>query len=355
MKQICFLKEENNYFYSYYYLLNNKINKNLNEIRDIKEEIYNKIIFIIDEKQKYFENISQNELVKLSEILNNIKNNKSIFDSNETLYLINNLWLNKAINFINNILNIYRNKNNNTFKQIFNLYQVYTSYFNNEKFNAFYPGPINNYLITDFKDIMNDLNIFEEENYIIKNNLKLGKDYSLMKENDWDIIKELFGETNEIKRKINNLEFLKIKALIFDKRIIKYNKMNYLKQKYINIRKNSSVKDFKEKILRCFNYIFENKNYEQLIKNEEKNKFINEKNEFLSNSDKGIEKDINNDNEITGNKTGLNKKKKDNNDNEIYHINFYKLSKNNKHFLIEILTTFINNITVNEINNVKKI
>ena len=265
------------------------------------------------------------------------------------------MWLNKAITFLENILNINRNKNNYNYKQIFNLYQVYTSYFSNDKFNTFYHGPINNYLITDFKDIMNDLNIFEEENYIIKDNLKLGKDYSLMKEMDWKIIKELFGEPNLIKSKINNLEFLKIKALIFDKRIIKYNKLNYLKQKYIHIRKNYSIKDFKEKILRCFDYIFENKNNKKSIKNEEKNKFIHEKSQILVNSDKEIEKDINNDNEITGNKTDINNNKKDNNVNEIYNFNFYKLSKNKRHLLIEILTAYINNIPIYESINVEKI
>ena len=352
INQINFLNDENNYFYSYYYLLNNKTYKNPNEIKNIKDEINHKIISLIEEKQKFFENIDQNELIKITEILKNTKNNQNSFEINETLYVINNLWLNKAITFLDNISKINRNENNNKFKQMFNLYQIYTSYFNNEKCIIVYPGPIDNYYISDFKDIWNDLSL-EEENYIIKKGLNLGQDYSLMKENDWKIIKEVFGATNEIKRKINNLEFFKIKSIIFDKRIIKNNKLNYLKPKYIQIGKNSTIKDFKDKILKCIDYCFESKKEDNIIIKEEKNLFNKEKNE------KEIEKNINNNdiNENKEKKMDINEDEKidNNNDDNIVKVNFFKLSKNNKYLLIEILTSFINEIPVYESINIEKI
>ena len=329
IQQIYFLNEEDNFFYSYYYLLNHQNYKNTNDLKKIKDDLYNKIISLIDEKKIFFEKIEQNKLIKITEILKNTINNQANSDYNEDLYAINNLWINKAIYFLNDILNINRNENNFLFNQKFNLYQVYTSYFNNENNFAFYPGPIDNYLISDFKDIWIDF-LFEDENYIIKNELKLGKDYSLMKENDWKIIKDIFGATNKIKRKINNLEFLKVKPLILDKRIVIYNKLNNLKQKYIQIRKNATLKDFKEKILRCINYIFEDSNNE-----------LNDINEII---------------ETSNNKIDINENsKRDNSNNEIYKINFYKLSKINSYLLIEILTAYINNIPIYENINVEKI
>ena len=168
MQQIKFLKEENNLLYCYYYLLNGKTYKSPNEIKNIKDKINNEIISLIEEKQKFFEKFEQNELDKISEILKNTKDNKNSFDINENLYAINNIWLIKAIIFLDNISNINKNKNERKkkFEQTFNLYQVYNSYFKqNDKKYIYYPGPIDNYYISDYKDIWNDL-LSDDENYI---------------------------------------------------------------------------------------------------------------------------------------------------------------------------------------------
>ena len=355
MQQIKFLKEENNLFYCYYYLLNGKTYKSPNEIKNIKDKINNEIISLIEEKQKFFEKFEQNELDKISEILKNTKDNKNSFDINENLYAINNIWLFKAIIFLDNISNINKNKNERKkkFEQTFNLYQVYNSYFKqNDKKYIYYPGPIDNYYISDYKDIWNDL-LSDDENYMIKNGLKLGENYSLMKEKDWMLIKEIFGTTNEIKRKINNLELLRIKVIIFDKRKIEHNKFNNLKQKYIQIGKNKSIQDLKEKILRCFNYLFEKNVEENNIKKDTKDGEINIKDKNINDKNKeNLEK--NTENEIIDEKINIDNNSIDNKDNK-EKIKFYKLSKNNKQLLIEIFTAFINKIPTYESINLEEI
>ena len=358
IKYVQFLYQEKNYFYSYYYL-SNKINSNQNEIENLKEKISNKISSIIEEKQKFFEKLEKTELIKINDILKNTKENQNIFCIKETLYVINNLWLNRAIDFIDNILNLdlYKNDSKHKFNQLFDLYEIYISYINlNKKGKAVYPGPINNYYLTDYQDFWNDSSN-EYENYLIKNEFSLGKDYCLMKEKDWIIIKEIFDATNEIKRNPDNLEFFKIKAIIFDKRIIKYNKLNLLKQKFIQIGKHSNIKQFKEKILRIVNDSLKNKYKEN------NNNLSNDDIEMEDNTKElyeGYNKNLKNQND-NGISNNINSYDYMNFDNNLYNhddtekIVFYKLSKKNQQLLIEIFTSFINQIPKYESINIEKI
>ena len=324
IKQILFLEEENNYFYSYHILSEDIIYTNQSEIKKIKKQIEEELLSFVSNKRKIFEKLEKNDFIKYKDILTRTRKNKNNYDGNEILYAINNLWINKAIKFFDDIIYLIDNDGKNNYKQIFDLYEIYYTYFHkNQKKINFFPGLIDNYNIIDYKDIWKDNNNDkEDENYLIKKDLVLGKDYSFVNETEWKELKELFGATNEIKKKMNNLELFDIKAIIFDKRIIKYNKLNLLRYKHIIIGKNNNIKNLKEKIIRTLNYIFENQS-NQIIKNRN----INE---------------TNNSNNIIDEK------------NE-YKIHLYKLSKKNKQLLVEILTSFINGIPVYESINIENI
>jgi hypothetical protein len=323
LKQIQFLEEENNYFYSYSILSEKVIYSNQNLIKKIKRQIESKLLSFIGEKEKIFEKLEKSACIKYRDMLTNIKKNKNNYDSNEILYAINNSWVNKAIKFLDSIIYLNDNDVKNKIKELFDLYQVFNSYFKKNQSNKnYFPGPIDNYNIIDNKDIWKDKDI-EDENYLIKKELILGKDYSLVNEIEWNELKELFGATNEIKKKMNNLELFNIKVIVFDKRIINYNKLNFLKPKSIIIGKKFNIKNLKEKILRTVNLIFENKT----------------KKKFNNNSTTGIKNDNNNNID----------------DENEFKIHFYKLSKKNKQLLVELFTSFINGIPVYESINIENL
>ena len=127
---------------------------------------------------------------------------------------------------------------------------------NNKNYICF-PGPIDNFCLTDFKDIWKD-NINEDENYFLIKDLKLNEDYCLINEKDWNILNSTFGSTNKLLRKKDNLELIRIKFILFDKRINNENKNTcLLKMKYIQINKNVTIKKLKEKIINISNYNLE--------------------------------------------------------------------------------------------------
>jgi len=84
-------------------------------------------------------------------------------------------------------------------------------------------------------------------------------------EKDWNLLKQVFGATNEIRRKKNNLDLIDIKYILFDKRLRKYEEfLPLVKQRHIQININSTIKQLKNKILNCINsylkYFYESKN-----------------------------------------------------------------------------------------------
>lgn len=341
-KQGKFLEEENNYFYAFNCLKNKKSI----QMYKIREQIKDRIISLLEDRKNFFLESKKEECFKLKEIMCNSQKNKN-FGINEILYAVNNIWLNKAINFIQLMISL--NDNDYTRKEqlnkIFDISGAYNYYFDYQNIKNFYPGPIDNYYITDYKDILKDV-INEDENYVIRKGLILDKDYILMKEKDWRIIKDIFGATNEIKRKVNNLDLLSIKAIILDKRINSNNNLSLLRSKYIQIGKKENILDLKEKIANYFNQYFEGKNSEkengincEEITIEEKMNinmldYSNIKDKDENNDQNGINVYENND---------LDDENVINNDEE-EKIIFYKLSKKNKQLLIEIFTAFINGI-----------
>ena len=338
-KQGKFLEEENNNFYAFNCL---KIKKSI-QMYKIREEIKDKIISLLEDRKNFFLNLKKEEYIKLKEILYNSQKNKN-FGKNEILYAVNKIWLNKAIKFIQIMISLNDNdySRKDQVNKIFDINGVYNYYFDYQSIKNFYPGPIDNYYISDYKDLWKDA-INEDENYIIKNGLILDRDYILMKEKYWNIIKDIFGATNEIKRKINNLDLLLIKAIILDKRIISSNNFNLLRSKYIQIGRKENVSDLKEKIINYLNQYFGSKDNEK--ENEINGEIKINISDFSDTKDKIKEEDDNN--SLNGinvyENINLNDEIVINNDEE-EKIIFYKLSKKNKQLLLEIFTAFINGI-----------
>ena len=325
------LYEEKNYFYAIKYIqiaLNyltiNKTNCFPYNIAYIIRNYYNKIQqeiydYLAKERQKY-KQMNLNDINYLKTLMNSILNEEYMKvnysdmknEDNNFLYVINKNWLNKAKLFLDYYIPALENEQESFLEQSFKLDFVYNYYFsdniiNNKKIIPSYPGPINNYEITSFKDSWNKEDNLR--NSFISKNLKLNSNYYLIKSKDWKIIKEYFGATNKIKRKKDEKELLEIKFILFDKRIKSNNNTNLLKGKYIQINKNVTIRKFKDKIL---NYA-DSELKSQIIKKEE---------DFM------IE----------------DSKKK----NYIKDVAFYILDKEKRNILIEICYAFIFNLLTYE-------
>ena len=351
LEQGKFFKDEENYFYSYFYLYN-PFYRDIPNIKNLRKTVKEKMIDLNNKNLEKFMQMNTNVYKEIYNILLKISKNNIIQNIKEMLYVINIAWLKRAIYFIGNILENGRYGEN--LNKYFNLFDIYNYFFNqgnNNNLNP-YPEKIENFSITDFEDIWKDP-VNEDENYLLKNNITLGKDYCLVEKKYWDIIKDIFGATNEIKRRIDNLDLIKIKVIILDKRIIKMRSINLLKPKYIQTKKNNNIRKFKEKIKRCVSYTLSINEIDNDINNieEENNGNFDEKNTCDENvedinmtdltnvkNDENIEIEnelINNIN-IYDNSSNDNRKKED--------ISFYILKQENKELLIEIFTAFINDI-----------
>ena len=356
-----FLKEEGNTFYSYFHLYN-KLYRDIPNIKNLRHSVKDEMIALNNQNKENFGKIKIKKFKQMYNILLNIKESNIIPNTNDFLYVINTLWLKRAYNFIDNILNIEKDERENEFNRCFDLYQIYIYYFNfKTEENLYpYPGKIDNFYITDFEDIWKDP-INEDENYLLKSNLKLGKNYCLAEKEDSDTLKDLFGATNQIKRKINNLELIKIKVIILDKRIVSTKSLNLLKYKYIQTKKKININEFKEKIRRCVDFTLKNNEPDnELNKNEDEN-FANIDEINTCDEDINMTDLIINDNNIANR---VNEQTNNINiyDNLINPINekkqeilFYKLKQEDRELLIEIFTSFINDNPKYESININQI
>jgi ubiquitin carboxyl-terminal hydrolase 4/11/15 len=263
-----------NYFYSYYYVKLAEIIKDKSKID--KESIVLLLKLIkkvktgteeyIKIKQKLFvETFNKEKVNYIKNILNNIgKDNNNNKDEN-LYYVINKEWLDKAYNFINEYersFNLNNEEFNNFIEKSFNFENVYSKYIGEEKTNIiineedqdfpFFPGPIDNYSITVFKDFWND-NDNIQDNYFIKDNLILNKDYYLINKEIWNELNNIFQSTNEIRRIGNDNDLIVLKCIIFENNLRNKDYVNHLRRKYIQISKKNSVYDLKIKILRAIN------------------------------------------------------------------------------------------------------
>ena len=335
------LEKEKNYFYAYECIKKIYDLKKSTHLDEDSTKLLNKLINRIkkgisdylNKSVKLFKNLDKenntniNKFDKLEKLIKDISdnsyqindnddddNNNNNENNDEYLYLINKNWFSKLINFMEDFKSIKDNNQNKNkykeyFKIVFNSINILNYYLNedNEK-NKYYafPGPVDNFSIIDWKDSLDDpLNV--DENIFLKSDFK---DYYLLKKSDFELLKDIFGVTNIIKRKKDNLDFIQIKSIIFDKRFKDKKNNNLLKKRTLQMKKTSTISEFKEKIIRCVENLFNKEN-----NNEENNVDNNKK----------------------------------------YNIHFFILNKQNKNILIEMCISFVNNIPAFDCTYLKKI
>ena len=350
------LYEQKHYFYCYYCLRKAKnivggikFEKELESVNSLYFKDLENINAYIKSKYDLFKNrnnLSENKLIIIGKILDeilkekkNIKNdiideinNNKKEGKDSYLYFIAHNWISKANKFINNLNNSLKiGKEKNFFENSFNEDYVLYSYFNEINYNKkednyHYPGPINNYYLLQYKDSWEDPKSVEE-NIFIQNNFKLNNDYYFITENKWNILKDIFDCTNEIKIKNNKVEeddeLISLKPLILEKRLRKNLLHNLLRLRVIQIKNNYNIKQLKEKIIRCISYEFKKIKEEKLVffgkDNEEEMKELNEQ----------LYQKLN--------------------------IYFFLIPKNYKNILIEICTAFINRMKIYNSTLIKEV
>jgi hypothetical protein len=139
--------------------------------------------------------------------------------------------------------------------RLFERNKVLLHYFGErEESSPIYPGPINNFELVTFKPQIYD----SEEvytNVILKKGVKENSDYIYVSEEEWKLLKEMFGYNFEIERLKETLHdevlievnLRRFKVLILSANIQK----NDIFPKNIQISKTKDIKDLKKKIFRC--------------------------------------------------------------------------------------------------------
>ena len=324
--------------------------KVINLINENENKVNKKEIDLNNEKEK-------EKPISFDNIKENVENKKL---DKQYLYAINKIWLENAKKFIDNCLLSFEGGLIQKFiKDSFNNNYALSVYLTEQKINFIpknhsyypFPGPINNFPLTVFKDQWIDpINI--EENDLIEKNLINGKDYLFVEYEDWIALQEAFGYTNLIIREKNKIDMLQINAIIFDQRFKKYKNIdiNLLKKKVIQINKNAIINDFIQKIFRAVDYEIEQinlniKNYNKIkaTKKIEQNNGPNDKK--FNNKEQYNINNIQEDEKPEGETISNDRK-----------IIVYKVNKNNKDIIIEMLICFIHDIVtyesvfVNELN-----
>ena len=366
-----FLLLKNNFFYSYYYNFvanqiseQSKINENAKKsLNDLTNEIKKKIDEYILKYKNIFLNFEQFNLDKISELRNILEEveNENIIDDNN-YYIINKLWVERAKNFINQYETLRKENNEKELKFFINKSlddeYIYSKYLGEEltgiiikekdKKIPIFPGPIDNFSITLFKDNWIDpLNI--QDNYFIKDNLEVNKDYYLINKEKWEYLDNFFLSTNELIRKGKDNEFISLKCLLLEKRLKKDNYKTFIKRRYIQILKNEKVSDLKLKIIRILNEIdkLEREKIEKLMRSDSNP--TKRKKELqlrgLNDEEEEEEEEENEEMIIKSNKkiSHINIKEINNNENK-YIIDFYILPYEKKDILSEISIAYINYI-----------
>ena len=276
-----FIVNENNLFYSKKNIHALKImisNKNcdlhyITTIENLLKDINKNIKAYLNERRNEFLNktiMDDNHLTQLKNIIYQLCDNKIEISENSQVYIINKKWVFRTKLF----LDTYSEARKENIEKLLleesffvdKVYEYFMRKADDTKLKNYYgivfPGPINNYDLLDLRDNWVDPSE-SNENYIIKDNLILNEDYFYLEENDWNYIKDIFGATNEIKRKNKEQNFYKNKIIIFESRLGSHENKHLLKKKIMQIDSNLTVKDFKNKIIRCLNYDIDNniKNY----------------------------------------------------------------------------------------------
>ena len=279
-----YLELNQSYFYSLKYI--NKCTTIINDSKNLISESDSKhitkdlkfitqtILDYIQLKRTFFENSLNieyiNKIATLIDLIMTDQNNKNIDESNDDkkyLYIINKVWIINLLSFIKpyqlHLSNEGKDKEK-FFDHGFDFKYISDEYIKekeNQIDSQVFPGPINNLQITSLKDYWkDDLNL--DENDFIKKKAE----YALVNYDDWNFLSTIFGFTNIIRRKKDNLDLISFKTIIFDRRIkLKNKNINLLKERYIQINKAINIKQFKEKILRCADAILKPNDKEKEI------------------------------------------------------------------------------------------
>ena len=324
-----FLSNNHNYFFVYNVITEMK---KISKYASFDKDVVNDINEYIKMKICYFENLfkglkNDENISNIYKLIKNLlsknKNQEKkeiikeeeINSDNKDLYIINRIWLENASLFLNNY---FFSKKSKTFpdflEDAFSIDNIQSVLLSPKKIEGpikgrnYYPfpGPINNLFLSDYKNVLFDP-VNTDENVLLKKNLEENKDFLWISKKEWTLIKDIFDSTNEIKRKRNELEMIRINAIIFDYRMRKYKNesIDFMQHKVIQIGKNKNIKDLENKILRSMNYQ------------------IN----FLKIKYKEIKRDENNE------------------DKAIY---LYKVNKINRDVIIEMFLSFVNDIATYE-------
>ena len=344
---------EQNVFYSFYYVWKSRnlkiklIRRYGHEENDDGSNLFTQVkdflVNYIKKKREYFqenlekiENIKQildnllrenqvNEIKEKDEIQNNDK--KDIDDDNANygsyIFLINKDWAMKAKVFVDYY--IIKSKEHiledNSSNKGFDPNKILNSYFNLESDSSqVYPGPINNFNSNKYKDCWEDP-YNEDENFYIDRN---SKDFIKISEKNYNILKEVFDSTNDIKILGKDLEYFQIRLLILDKRFREIVNKKLLRLRSIKARKSMKVIEFESKLTRCIYYEIKKLH----IVEDDSNYFednINEYNDEINRLMKACD------------------------------FSFYLINKENKNVLLEIALAYMNKISSYDSNFIKQL
>ena len=282
-----FFFDQKKYYHSYYYIkkakqLSDRLN-NQDESVDI-QSLYESIFIKFDEylakksskfsDEKTINLIDKtiNDILKFNLVKNEVKIDNDIENEEYGTYsfIINKDWLINTKIFMDNYRMSKQEMILDSFlRNAFDTTNVLEYYFQSQdkkSGNAIYPGPIDNFNLVKYKDIWEDPNN-EDENFVLKNNLEITKDYILIPQREWNILNEVFDSTNEIKRNEKRMKFWEIKALILEKNLKEKKYNEFLKIRTIQVKKNIKIQKLKEKI--CRSIIFAKKKMENLFLEED--------------------------------------------------------------------------------------
>ena len=299
IQKFLYFPESPNFIYSLEYLTSIKkifsseknLDRNYKTFLDTLEiATKEKINLYLEEnfsKFNSFDLIPEEHLTKIKNIFDQLfKGTYPLKNSSNgtSLYLISNIWLSKLKTFLEPYIEARKEHVVNLLSEgAFNFEKV-LNYINKQSFEntlgVIFPGPINNLNLSHIKDFWYDpINI--EENDIIKNGLKYLDDFLLVNKDDYILLKSIFKDTNELRRKNADEEIYKFKIIIIEPRLAQNEYKYVLKRRYLQTNINGNLKELKNKIIRCLYYELDNitdKNYyEHLYENNKVDFFVVDK------------------------------------------------------------------------------
>ena len=270
-----FFYKAKNYCESFESQMNNNDTKNSLELNLIKvlDEISN---FLKIQKEKYLLDIdNRNGNIQMFRKIFLSENYSLNLETNcNSVYLVSTMWMNNLIYFLK--------KDQSAVDKTFERRNVCLLYFNDgirkeeyRKYLGNFPGPINNYFITELKDFWFDP-IDEEQytNLFLRKDAKENSDFIYVNDTDFRLLKSYFNVNFEIERRLKRksddgmlidgqtklaepkieIHLRRIKILVLSDLLIDAFNKQLIRPRYIQISKTKSLFDLKLKILRCLEY-----------------------------------------------------------------------------------------------------